>query len=216
MQTTSAVSALGLSRTDLAQKAAKPVSVNDRIHVACIGFGIMGQNDVRTVSSLQSAELVAVADVYEGRLSCEGRGSGVAAQALTADEWQIRNWYNFVWLLGDSIVEQAVHNMDKIAWAMHDAPPESCVATGGRAVPAEGGNIYDDFAVNDLWADGGRAFLANRQSEGCYNDNSDYLLGTDGVCTIGRGNVPRMEGKMNWNGKLEMPPRALPDVTKFV
>ena len=26
-------------------------------------------------------------------------------------EWQIRNWYNFVWLCGDSLVEQAVHSV---------------------------------------------------------------------------------------------------------
>jgi myo-inositol 2-dehydrogenase/D-chiro-inositol 1-dehydrogenase len=113
-------------------------------------------------------------------------------------EWQIRNWYNFVWLSGDSIVEQAVHNIDKIAWVMHDEPPVSCVATGGRAVPAEGGNIYDHFAANYLYANGTRAFLDNRQSEGCYNDNSDYLLGSDGTCTIGRGSVPTIEGKTNW------------------
>lgn len=113
-------------------------------------------------------------------------------------EWQIRNWYNFVWLSGDSIVEQAVHNIDKIAWAMHDEPPVSCVATGGRAVPAEGGNIYDHFAANYVFANGTRAFLDNRQSEGCYNDNSDYLLGSDGTCTIGRGSVPTIEGKNNW------------------
>jgi predicted dehydrogenase len=113
-------------------------------------------------------------------------------------EWQIRNWYNFVWLSGDSIVEQAVHNIDKIAWAMHDEPPASCVATGGRAVPAEGGNIYDHFAANYLYANSTRAFLDNRQSEGCYNDNSDYLLGSDGTCTIGRGSVPTIEGKNSW------------------
>jgi predicted dehydrogenase len=113
-------------------------------------------------------------------------------------EWQIRNWYNFVWLSGDSIVEQAVHNIDKIAWAMNDEPPVSCVATGGRAVPAEGGNIYDHFAANYLYANGTRAFLDNRQSEGCYNDNSDYLLGSDGTCTIGRGSVPTIEGKNSW------------------
>ena len=47
-------------------------------------------------------------------------------------EWQIRNWYNFVWLCGDSLVEQAVHSADKIAWAMHDEPPVSCVGVGGR------------------------------------------------------------------------------------
>jgi predicted dehydrogenase len=113
-------------------------------------------------------------------------------------EWQIRNWYNFVWLSGDSLVEQAVHNVDKIAWAMHDQPPASCVATGGRVIPAEGGNIYDHFAVNYLYPDGTRAFLDNRQIEGCYNDNSDYLLGTEGTCTIGRGSTPRIEGKTSW------------------
>jgi predicted dehydrogenase len=113
-------------------------------------------------------------------------------------EWQIRNWYNFVWLCGDSLVEQAVHSADKIAWAMHDEPPASCVAVGGRTIPAEGGNIYDHFEVNYIYPNGARAFLANRQIVGCYNENSDYLLGTDGTCTIGRGPTPRIEGKTNW------------------
>jgi myo-inositol 2-dehydrogenase / D-chiro-inositol 1-dehydrogenase len=63
-------------------------------------------------------------------------------------EWQIRHWYNFNWLSGDSLVEQAVHNADKIMWIMHDQPPISAVAVGGRAVPANGGNIYDHFEVN--------------------------------------------------------------------
>ncbi len=106
---------------------------------------------------------------------------------MSDTEWQIRNWYNFVWLCGDSIVEQAVHSVDKIAWAMNDEPPVSCVGVGGRAIPAEGGNIYDHFEVNYLYPNGVRAFLANRQIEGCYNENSDYMLGTDGACTIGRG-----------------------------
>jgi predicted dehydrogenase len=113
-------------------------------------------------------------------------------------EWQIRNWYNFVWICGDSIVEQAVHSADKIAWAMHDQPPVSCVGLGGRVIPAEGGNIYDHFEVNYIYPDGTRAFLANRQIQGCYNENSDYLLGSDGASTIGRGPAPRIEGKTNW------------------
>ena len=114
-------------------------------------------------------------------------------------EWQLRNWYNFVWVCGDSIVEQAIHSADKIAWAMHDEPPVSCVGVGGRAVPAEGGNIYDHFEINFLYPNGVRAFLANRQITGCYNETSDYMLGVDGTCTIGRGPVPRIEGKTNWS-----------------
>jgi len=52
-------------------------------------------------------------------------------------EWQLRNWYNFVWLCGDSLVEQAVHSVDKIAWAMKDVPPLKAVAVGGRQIPAQ-------------------------------------------------------------------------------
>jgi predicted dehydrogenase len=117
---------------------------------------------------------------------------------MSDTEWQIRNWYNFVWLCGDSLVEQAVHSADKIAWVMHDEPPVSCVAVGGRVIPAEGGNIYDHFEVNYIYPNGVRAFLANRQIVGCYNENSDYILGTDGTCTIGRGPSPKIEGKTNW------------------
>jgi predicted dehydrogenase len=117
---------------------------------------------------------------------------------MSDTEWQIRNWYNFVWLGGDSLVEQAVHSADKIAWIMHDEPPVSCVAVGGRMVPNEGGNIYDHFEVNYIYPNGVRAFLANRQILNCYNENSDYILGSEGTCTIGRGPVPRIEGKTNW------------------
>jgi myo-inositol 2-dehydrogenase / D-chiro-inositol 1-dehydrogenase len=113
-------------------------------------------------------------------------------------QWQLSNWYNFVWSCGDSLVEQAVHSADKIAWAMGDEPPVSCVGVGGRTIPAEGGNIYDHFEINYLYPNGVRAFLANRQIEGCYNENSDYILGTDGTLTIGRGPAPRIEGKTNW------------------
>ena len=113
-------------------------------------------------------------------------------------EWQIKNWYNFCWLCGDSIVEQAVHSVDKIAWAMHDQPPISCVAVGGRQIPANGGNIYDHFEVNYLYPNNVRAFLGSRQQTGCYNENSDYILGTKGACTIGRGLVPRIEGETAW------------------
>jgi myo-inositol 2-dehydrogenase/D-chiro-inositol 1-dehydrogenase len=115
-------------------------------------------------------------------------------------EWQVRNWYNFTWLSGDSLVEQAVHNADKIMWLVNDQPPISAVAVGGRAVPANGGNIYDHFAVNYLFPNGYRVFLANRQATGCYNATHDYVMGTDGTLILGAGQ-PRIEtpdGKVKW------------------
>jgi myo-inositol 2-dehydrogenase / D-chiro-inositol 1-dehydrogenase len=115
-------------------------------------------------------------------------------------EWQIRHWYNFNWLSGDSLVEQAVHNADKIMWIMHDQPPISAVAVGGRAVPANGGNIYDHFEVNYQFPNGYRVFLANRQATGCFNGTLDYVMGTDGTLMLG-GGPPRIEtpdGKVKW------------------
>ena len=120
-------------------------------------------------------------------------------------EWQIRNWYNFNWLSGDSLVEQAVHNADKIMWVVHDQPPISVVGVGGRAVPANGGNIYDHFAVNYQFPNGYRVFLANRQSTGCFNGTLDYVMGTDGTLMLG-GGPPRIEtpdGKVKWQWQGE-------------
>jgi predicted dehydrogenase len=115
-------------------------------------------------------------------------------------EWQVRNWYNFTWLSGDSLVEQAVHNADKIMWIMNDQPPASAVAVGGRAVPANGGNIYDHFAVSFVYPNGYRVFLANRQSTGCYNATHDYLMGTDGTLLLGQGpaRIESPDGKIKW------------------
>ena len=113
-------------------------------------------------------------------------------------EWQIRNWYNFVWLCGDGLVEQAVHSADKIAWAMQDRPPESCVAVGGRQIPAHDGNIFDHFEINYQYPEGVRAFLGCRQITGCHRENADYILGTKGKLTIGRGLMPRIQGENPW------------------
>ena len=120
-------------------------------------------------------------------------------------EWQVRNWYNFTWLSGDSLVEQAIHNADKIMWIMKDTPPLSAVATGGRAVPANGGNIYDHFSVNYLFPNGYRAFLSNRQATGCYNGTHDFVMGTKGTLVLGQGNarIERPDGRVRWEFKGE-------------
>ena len=117
-------------------------------------------------------------------------------------EWQIRNWYNFVWLCGDGLVEQAVHTADKIAWAMRDQPPRSCVAVGGRQIPANDGNIFDHFEVNYLYPGGARAFLGCRQIAGCFGENSGYILGSKGRATLHVWSdlgEAKIEGETNWD-----------------
>ena len=100
-------------------------------------------------------------------------------------EWQIRNWYNFVWLCGDGLIEQACHSIDKIMWAMKDQTPVRAVGNGGRVYPNNEGNIYDHIDVFYEWADGTRATMAQRQIADCpHNDNTDYVIGAKGTGTV--------------------------------
>ncbi len=111
-------------------------------------------------------------------------------------EWQMRNWYNFVWLCGDGYVEQACHSVDKVAWALKDASPIKAVAVGGRQTSNHEGNIYDHMFVVYEFANDVRGFLGQRQISNCYNENADYVMGTDGVGRIGGGISIR--GKKTW------------------
>jgi predicted dehydrogenase len=118
-------------------------------------------------------------------------------------EWQLRNWYNFSWTCGDSIVEQAVHSVDKICWAMGDTPPEACVATGGRQIPSVGGNIFDHFHAAYDWGKGLTCHLGSRQIKGCHNETIDLIHGDKGTLTIGKGSAPFIDGAKRWRFRGE-------------
>ncbi|MCY2958825.1 MAG: Gfo/Idh/MocA family oxidoreductase [Planctomycetota bacterium] len=120
---------------------------------------------------------------------------------MTDMEWQILNWYHYLWLGGDHIVEQACHSVDKINWAMNNEPPALCWAVGGRAQRSDKhpGNIYDHFGVTYEWEDGRRAFLQARQWENCPTDNTDYVYGENGIAFInGWGPHHAIEGQVPW------------------
>lgn len=123
-------------------------------------------------------------------------------------EWQLRNWMNFSWLAGDGFVEQCIHTVDKLAWCMNDQPPIKCTATGGRMIPNNEGNIYDHMTVVYEYANGVRGVIAQRQIPGCYNDNSDYIIGTKGYATSGWSN-PTIRGENNWRYKTDQKPRDM-------
>lgn len=113
-------------------------------------------------------------------------------------EWQLRNWYNFTWLSGDGLVEQACHSIDKIMWAMKDVPPIRAVGNGGRQIPNNDGCIFDHIDVYFEWETGVRGFMAQRQISNCYSDNSDYLMGAKGIGIIKGWDAPIIKGAESW------------------
>ncbi|KAF0170591.1 MAG: oxidoreductase domain-containing protein [Limisphaerales bacterium] len=123
-------------------------------------------------------------------------------------EWQIRRWYYFTWLSGDHIVEQAVHSVDKLLWAMKDEPPESVICTGGRQVRPGGdggeyGNIYDHFAAEYKWAGGVKGYHFCRQFDRCHGAVTEQVFGTKGVYegeSGGKRHVITGENRWRWTG----------------
>ena len=97
-------------------------------------------------------------------------------------EWQCRNWLYFTWLSGDHIVEQHVHNIDVVNWAI-GSMPKNVVGMGGRQVRTapEYGNIFDHFAVEFEYANGVRVASFCRQTKGCAERVEERIVGTKGV-----------------------------------
>ncbi len=96
--------------------------------------------------------------------------------------WQMRNWYYFTWLCGDHIVEQHVHNLDVVNWALKNSHPTRAVGLGGRQVRTgpQFGQIYDHFAVDYEYPDGVHVMSMCRQIPGCANNVSETITGTRG------------------------------------
>ena len=103
-------------------------------------------------------------------------------------EYQIRNWYHFVWLCGDCIVEQHVHNLDVACWALKGHPIR-CVGMGGQEVNTapEYGESFDHFAVDYEFPNGVHVLSMARQINGCKPDVSEHLVGTKGVWSSSGG-----------------------------
>jgi predicted dehydrogenase len=98
-------------------------------------------------------------------------------------EWQHRNWYSFVWICGDQMVEQHIHTIDFCNWVMR-THPVSVVASGGVAWrPREDlyGNIYDHLTADFIYPNGVRLASACRQYPGgCYQKVWNTVVGSKG------------------------------------
>jgi hypothetical protein len=103
-------------------------------------------------------------------------------------EFQVRNWLYYTWLSGDFNVEQHVHSLDKMAWAMRDQYPIACYGMGGRQVRTgpEYGHIYDHMSCVYEYPSGAKVFSLCRQMGGCYNEVKDYVIGTNGRADLMR------------------------------
>ena len=103
-------------------------------------------------------------------------------------EWQHRNWYSFVWICGDQIVEQHLHNIDVCNWFMGTHPVEVTASGGAAWRPREEeyGNIFDHVHADFVYPNGVHMASHCRQFNNPAAQNvSERLVGTKGVIDSG-------------------------------
>ena len=108
----------------------------------------------------------------------------------TEMEYQVHNWYHFVWLSGDHICEQHVHNLDVRNWVKGSHPVEangmgSCHCRDNRGI----GQIYDNHFVEFTYPDGTKLYSQCRQQPNTWSNVSEAVQGTKGLsnCQSGPG-----------------------------
>jgi myo-inositol 2-dehydrogenase/D-chiro-inositol 1-dehydrogenase len=115
----------------------------------------------------------------------------------TALEKQIRNWYHYIWLCGDHICEQHVHNLDVCNWIMGDAHPVRCWGMGARQqLGSKSGEIWDNFAVEFEYPNGVRMYSYCGQIKRDWSSVSEGVAGTKG--TANPSGSYKVNGGENW------------------
>jgi len=124
-------------------------------------------------------------------------------EGMSDAEYQMNNWYHFIWLSGDHIVEQAVHTIDTINWVM-GSNPVSAFGSGGRFTRPDDSELWDSFGIDYEYPGGRLVSFKCWQIPGTDSDVSNVIYGTKGECHIAAGSrgswIVDRSGKRIWEG----------------
>jgi len=189
-----ATDAPGVRRCLLASEAAKKKSLA-LVSGLCWRYHHPRRATMKRILDGTIGEPVAIETVYNAGAVWGPRRS--RAQVGSEMEYQMRNWYYYTWLSGDGIVEQAVHALDTMAWALRDEVPIKCWGSGGRQTRTDPkyGNIFDHFNIVYEYPNDVRGYHSSRHWSGAHSKISDYVRGTKGFCDVWKHTI---RGESSW------------------
>lgn len=96
-------------------------------------------------------------------------------------EIQINNWYHYIWLCADHIVEQHVHNIDVCNWVMNAHPVKAWGMGGRQQLGDKPGEIWDNFSVEFEYANSVRMQSFCGQIKRDFGSVSEAVVGSKGT-----------------------------------
>ncbi|MEM6981240.1 MAG: Gfo/Idh/MocA family oxidoreductase [Planctomycetota bacterium] len=117
-------------------------------------------------------------------------------------QWQLRNWMHFIWLSGDQITEQAVHNIDVMNWLM-GGPPKTAFGSGGRFTRPDDSEMWDSMSIDYNYPGDRVISFKCRQIPSATSEVQTVIAGTHGSATIkgsnGGATIRDASGNQIWS-----------------
>ena len=107
---------------------------------------------------------------------------------------QINNWYHYIWLSGDHIAEQHVHNIDVCNWVVGSHPVKAWGMGARQQLADKPGEIWDNFAVEFEYENGVRMASYCGQIKRDFSSVSEAIVGSKGTANPA-GNIKPKEGE---------------------
>ena len=153
-----------------------------------VGIGLQRRHEPKYIETVQRLHDGAIGDIITQRVYWNGGGIWYRNRQpdQTEMEFQTNNWYHFIWLCGDQICEQHIHNLDVGCW-VKGAYPVECNGMGGRAQRLGGdaskSQIFDHTFCEFTFADGTKMYSQGRHLKGGWNQVAEFAHGSKGTAT---------------------------------
>jgi myo-inositol 2-dehydrogenase/D-chiro-inositol 1-dehydrogenase len=152
--------------------------------------GTQYRRQVNYVGAVEQIRQGAIGDIIgaTARYCAGGIWYRPRENGMSDAEYQLNNWMHFIWLSGDQIAEQAVHNLDTINWVMGENPV-AAFGSGGRFTRPEDSEMWDSVSVDYEYSGNRVVSFMCRQIPGAAGDVGNVIYGTKGQCHIGAANA---------------------------
>lgn len=168
--------------------------------------GTQYRRQVNYIGAVEQIRAGAIGDIVSAttRYCTGGIWYRPRQEEMSDAEYQLNNWMHFIWLSGDQIVEQAVHNIDTMNWVMN-ANPLSAYASGGRFTRPADSEMWDSISVDYEYPGSRIVSFRCHQIPGSASEVSTVIYGTTGICHIGASNrgsrITDRQGTTMWEMK---------------
>lgn len=175
-----------------------------------VGVGLQRHHQAPYIGTMEALREGKAGDITLLRAYWNGHGiwNRERKAGMTEMQYQIQNWYHFVWLSGDNICEQHIHNIDVCNWAMsswlkkdgadycHPVEANGMGASLTRGYNGKNvqGQLFDAHAVEFIYENGTRMISQCRHQPGTWSSVSEGIHTTTNLKGFGQtGTAPKLQ-----------------------